>query len=169
MLHQILNGKSTYFPGLLPMCYAYLEYIRCDRETSRVVGKYLEFIRKRSTGEVLTTASWIRKFVTQHPDYKEDSVVSPSVAYDLVCEAKAVGEGAKPCRDLLGDVVIDPIVSEEAYDVHLTGAKLGGSATTQIIEHYVRRASLLRKQRSSSNTPHPDFDDFDAATYAASK
>lgn len=36
--------------GLIPLCYAYLDYIGCERETQRRVGTYLEFIRKRATG-----------------------------------------------------------------------------------------------------------------------
>ena len=34
------------------------------------VGKYLELIRRRACGEVLTTAGWIRGFVQRHPEYQ---------------------------------------------------------------------------------------------------
>lgn len=41
---------------------------------------------------------------------QHDSVVSPAIAYDLMLECKAIGEGLKCCPELLGeDVVIEPI------------------------------------------------------------
>lgn len=36
------------------------------------------------SGKLLTPASWIRQFVMNHSDYKHDSVVTDTIAYDLV-------------------------------------------------------------------------------------
>lgn len=48
-----------------------------------------------------------------HMRTQHDSVMSPSIAYDLLLECQAIGMGAKRCPALLGeDVVIEPIVSE---------------------------------------------------------
>ena len=52
----------------------------------------------------MTTARWIRKFVTSHPKYKHDSVVSDEITYDLVCELKDISEG-KHCEDLTGTLI----------------------------------------------------------------
>lgn len=41
-----------------------------DADTHCTIQQYLKFISRRASGEILTTASWIRKFVTEHPDYK---------------------------------------------------------------------------------------------------
>lgn len=49
-------------------------------------------ICKRASGELKTTASWIREFVQSHPAYRHDSVISDAIAYDLVMELKAIGE-----------------------------------------------------------------------------
>lgn len=49
-------------------------------------------ICKRASGELKTTATWIREYVQKHPAYKQDSVVSQEIAYDLVMEMKAIGE-----------------------------------------------------------------------------
>lgn len=35
-------------------------------------------------GSLLTAATWIRNFVQSHPDYKQDSVVSQEINYDLL-------------------------------------------------------------------------------------
>jgi glutamate--cysteine ligase catalytic subunit len=53
-------------------------------------------------GELLTTAAYLRKFVTEHPDYKHDSVVSERINYDLVKMAVSVGEG-EIIPELVGD------------------------------------------------------------------
>ena len=55
-----------------------------------------------TTGEVMTTASWIRKFVTSHPDYHQDSVVSDKVTYDLMRHMRDISEGVVPCPELTG-------------------------------------------------------------------
>jgi len=50
------------------------------------VWKYLEFIRARANGTLWTTARWIREFVSNHPEYKNDSVVSNEVCTALCRE-----------------------------------------------------------------------------------
>ena len=39
----------------------------------------------------MTTAAWLRDFVTSHPDYKQDSVVTDEIAYDLVTACQDIG------------------------------------------------------------------------------
>lgn len=39
----------------------------------------------------MTTAAWLRQFVTSHPDYKKDSVVTDEIAYDLVVACQEIG------------------------------------------------------------------------------
>lgn len=88
---------------------------------------------------------------TPHARAQHDSVVSPSIAYDLLLECKAIGEGAKRCPALLGeDVAIEPIVSEEAYDVRLSSQKLDTSERAKVLNAYLRRASFLQRHGSSS-------------------
>lgn len=41
-----------------------------DADTFCSIQQYLNLIQKRASGELLTTASWIRQFVRQHPSYK---------------------------------------------------------------------------------------------------
>lgn len=53
----------------------------------------------------MTTAGWIRKFVNNHPDYKQDSVVSDKIAYDLYKQMKGISDGDIRCPELTGDLV----------------------------------------------------------------
>lgn len=50
----------------------------------------------------MTTASWMRHFVTSHPDYHHDSVVSDKVTFDLMKHMKDISEGIAPCPELTG-------------------------------------------------------------------
>ena len=66
-----------------------------DHRVSSGLEKYLSFIRKKASGEIPTTASWIRNFVGGHPAYKKDSVVSDEVNYDLLMKIKKMGDENK--------------------------------------------------------------------------
>ena len=63
---------------------AYLDTLEIDVETSKKINKYLDLIRRRADGSLVTAASWIRKFVRSHSSYKFDSVVSQEINYDLL-------------------------------------------------------------------------------------
>ena len=65
-------------------------------------AQYLVFIGKRASGELQTTAAWIRSFVDRHPDYKHDSVVPQSVAYDLLKTCTKITNGDLCVPSLLG-------------------------------------------------------------------
>lgn len=41
-----------------------------DADTHCTVQAYMKLIQKRSSGELLTTAAWLRKEVLSHPEYK---------------------------------------------------------------------------------------------------
>lgn len=60
----------------------------------------MTLICKRASGELKTTATWMREFVTNHPEYKQDSVVSDAIAHDLVMEFRAIGEVRRSVQPL---------------------------------------------------------------------
>lgn len=149
-ISEIMTGKSTYFPGLIPLCYAYLEYIECDSHTGKKVGQYLELVRRRATGEVMTAASYMRNFVQEHPEYKHDSVISQSIAVDLMQHCHDVGTGAAPAPELLGhDVRIERVSPKQAYDARLSSTRLLSHERANVIARYFRRDSFYRRHGSS--------------------
>eukprot|EP00948_MAST-09A_sp_MAST-9A-sp1_P002264 g2264.t1 len=79
---QILLGLDAEFPGLVSFMQAYLDIIDCPSQVRQVLNRYIQLIVDRATGKVPTRARWIRDFVQSHPDYKDDSIVPQSVAYD---------------------------------------------------------------------------------------
>ncbi|XP_060522257.1 glutamate--cysteine ligase [Cylas formicarius] len=101
-VNEIINGKQGEFPGLIPLIQSYLSGMDVDADTHCTIQQYLKFIQQRASGEILTTATWIRKFVTEHPAYKHDSVVSEEINYDLLETVRDIQEDIKSCPDLLG-------------------------------------------------------------------
>ena len=148
-LQQIMMGKGSYFPGLIPMVFAYLDALDeagggVDRETRNVVTNYMQFIQQRATGQLMTTAEWMRNFVTSHPDYKEDSVVTQRIAYDLMERCHHIGIGTMTEPSLLPSFYkAEPLVSDNPYPTYLSGNKIEKANRERLLRRYAGRSSFL--------------------------
>jgi len=91
------DGKS----GLLGIIYRYLDAIGCDQETMVAIERYLDLIRKRARGELLTVAQWMREFVYSHELYTKDSVISEALCRALTDEVQEIVYGKKQALSLL--------------------------------------------------------------------
>lgn len=145
---EILMGKGNY-PGLMPLVHAYMEYVAADTATIERVDMYLEHLRKRAAGEVMTTAAWLRKFVTTHPAYKQDSRVTEEIAYDLVNACQEIGLGKRACPELLGDRTIKELTADEAWDVVLDSSKMEVQYRNRLIKKFVKRAAEQQRARET--------------------
>ncbi|XP_015119215.1 glutamate--cysteine ligase catalytic subunit [Diachasma alloeum] len=101
-INEIINGKEGVFVGLIPLVNSYLASMNVDADTHCTVQRYLKLIQRRASGELLTTAAWLRKQVESHPEYKKDAVVSPRINYDLLKRVYEIQTNEKPCPELLG-------------------------------------------------------------------
>ncbi|XP_077488541.1 glutamate--cysteine ligase [Amblyomma americanum] len=101
-INEIINGKTGEFPGLIPLIRMFVSSMDVDVDTQCTIQQYLNLIQKRASGDLLTTASWMRKFITNHPDYKQDSVVSERINYDLLQQMSKIQQGAVGCPELFG-------------------------------------------------------------------
>ncbi|XP_019639734.1 PREDICTED: glutamate--cysteine ligase catalytic subunit-like [Branchiostoma belcheri] len=101
-INEIINGQAGGFQGLVSLMNSYLETVDIDVDTRCSVQQYLMLIQKRASGELMTTARWIRAFVQNHPKYKSDSVVSEEIAYDLTKVADEITKGVRACPELFG-------------------------------------------------------------------
>lgn len=73
------------FDGLLKFIEIYLkEKSSCTEEQYAAIDRYLSFIKRRIRGEIPTGAQWQRTFIRRHPDYRQDSLLTPSIVYDLI-------------------------------------------------------------------------------------
>jgi glutamate--cysteine ligase catalytic subunit len=138
---EIMTGKGDFFPGLIPLVRAYLDHIGADSSSRERLDLYLDFIEKRSIGELVTPATWIRNFVRSHPAYKFDSYVSDEIAYDLLVACREIGEGQRLVPDLLGDVTIRPVTTDGAYHTKLDSKRVTNQRLVQLLQRYSRRKS----------------------------
>ncbi|WVQ84399.1 hypothetical protein IAT38_006551 [Cryptococcus sp. DSM 104549] len=101
-LDEIINGNGGSFPGLMGVVNAYLNSLNVDVNTKCDLRRYLDLIKYRAKGELVTPATWIRRFITTHPAYKRDSVVSDEINYDLVKAIDEIERGVRSAPELLG-------------------------------------------------------------------
>ncbi|XP_069582888.1 glutamate--cysteine ligase catalytic subunit isoform X1 [Ranitomeya imitator] len=101
-IDTIINGKEGVFPGLLPILNSYLENMEVDVDTRCTILNYLKLIKKRASGELMTVARWMREFVSNHPDYKQDSAISDQINYDLLAKCNQIANDQAGCPELLG-------------------------------------------------------------------
>ena len=102
---EIMTGKPDCgYPGLIPLVRTYLDMIHCDKETLAVVNRYLELLTQRATGQLLTAASWLRKFVEVHPEYRRDSQLTQTVVADLMRTVEQIQSGKIEVTQLMGQL-----------------------------------------------------------------
>ncbi|PNJ23756.1 GCLC isoform 3 [Pongo abelii] len=101
-IDTIINGKEGVFPGLIPILNSYLENMEVDVDTRCSILNYLKLIKKRASGELMTVARWMREFIANHPDYKQDSVITDKMNYSLILKCNQIANELCECPELLG-------------------------------------------------------------------
>ncbi|SJK85980.1 Glutamate--cysteine ligase [Babesia microti strain RI] len=102
-LYHILFGED----GLFTKCIKFVkqQVASLDTDTGAKVvflfEKYMQLFKRRCEGQLPTTAGFIRQFVLQHELYKQDSVVSDEIAYDLCDLAISIQSGRNPHSEML--------------------------------------------------------------------
>uniref|UniRef100_A0A674D237 Glutamate--cysteine ligase n=1 Tax=Salmo trutta TaxID=8032 RepID=A0A674D237_SALTR len=104
-IDTIINGKEGIFQGLIPILNCYLENMEVDVDTRCTILNYLKLIKRRASGELMTMAKWMREFVDKHPQYKQDSVITDRINYDLLRKCDSITNGEERCPELIGDPV----------------------------------------------------------------
>jgi len=104
-IDEIINGSSESFPGILPLIRQYVDSQKATiaSESLAKLHLYLDFVSQRASGALITNSTWIRRFVTAHPSYKHDSVVSNEIVFDLFQEIDGIVKREKKEPSLYGD------------------------------------------------------------------
>jgi len=98
---EIISGKGEFFPGLLGVVNAYLDTLNVEFAAKKRIRAYLNLIKWRADGTLQTTATWMRNFIRSHPAYKQDSVVSDEINFDLMNALDEIERGTRTEPDLL--------------------------------------------------------------------
>lgn len=96
-LDEIVNGEDAPggFPGLLGLVQQYLHYTNVPPAEQARLAPYLDLIEKRASGANPTPATWMRDFVHQHDDYRQDSYVSEKTCHDMMAEIVRLNENGQ--------------------------------------------------------------------------
>lgn len=120
----------------------------------------MKLIGMRASGLLQTSAQWQRQFVTSHPDYLSDSNVSPTIAHDLMVAAHEVGIGKRPCKQVLGNNVIEPIHPVDAWDVKLESSRMDGTTRCALLKQYMARPAFMTRLKIETKDQRlPDVTD----------
>lgn len=109
-LDEIFNGsEKRKFKGLIPIVkdFVAVEFGHdANPDDLEKLDMYLELISGRASGATPTTATYFRKLISEHPDYKHDSIVPESAAFDLCLFAKKLSEyNPTTVRQFFGDKI----------------------------------------------------------------
>lgn len=111
-IDEIFNGKPLcrngqqegfQFAGLIPLMRGYLNALEIDEATRGRLFTYLDFVSQRASGCLWTNATYIREFIQSHAEYKDDSVVSDEICYDLMQRLEGITSGRIAAPRLLGN------------------------------------------------------------------
>ena len=101
-LNDIFNGNSSInFKGILPILHQYLDELNLDQNTRTKFNRYLDLFKQRSNNQLMTPANYMRNFVLSHPKYKQDSVVTDEINYDLLWRIYQIQSGQIKCPELI--------------------------------------------------------------------
>jgi len=103
-INEIINGKDNGFPGLITLMNLYFDTTQIEKPARDVMNKYLKLISDRASGKLTTAAKWIRSYVMSHNSYKQDSIVTQDIAYDLLKTIQKIQQGTEKAPTLLGDL-----------------------------------------------------------------
>ena len=96
-------------------------------------------------GQYKTTASWMRDYIRNHPEYRQDSNVSEKIMYDLSVQCDGISRGTVKCPELFG--------SPKTKSVNITLPKCAqvGKEVEELTEKILRIENSLKKTNADVN------------------
>lgn len=83
-LAQLFHGDgSEEMLGFVPLVRRYLDAQQLNEAARKQLDSYIDLVAERADGTLMTAATWMRRFVSSHPLYKHDSVISEELNYEV--------------------------------------------------------------------------------------
>lgn len=117
-MREIMCGSRQHGnTGLVDWAERVLSDMKDDATPEQLgrLAEYVDFMRARATGKVLTAAQWLREYIAEHPLYGRDSTLSEELCRDIVETVIGVNDGSVHAPSLLGDLSL----AERRECVHL--------------------------------------------------
>eukprot|EP00474_Spongospora_subterranea_P008754 CRZ09212.1 hypothetical protein [Spongospora subterranea] len=160
-MEEIMCGKADCcgFAGLLSFVEGYLDAIHCDSKSRALIDEYMNFIEMRAKSQFATLATWMRRFVQTHPDYRFDSNISQSTAFDLINVLDEIAAGRVHCPQLLPelgkahrnvlDTSVEAALAPNPLGVPLTIDFDANAVHSESVCKIIERAASRRRANSS--------------------
>ena len=83
-INEIFNGAKEYnYPGLLNFIRDEIKNSnKTDISKKENLYKFIDYLEKKTKGEIWTDAKYIRNFVDNHLKYNKDSIITEEINYD---------------------------------------------------------------------------------------
>lgn len=94
-IHEIMCGKGD-FIGVIAIIRKFIQMQEYSQEHIDQFENILEFVCARCKGEVPTGAKFIRQYIAQHPLYRRDSIISPCLNFNLICQVMKLNNDHVP-------------------------------------------------------------------------
>ena len=103
-INEIFNGAKEYnYPGLLNFIRDEItKNDKIDINKKQYYFKFIDYLEKKTKGEIWTDAKYIRKFIDNHPKYNKDSIVTEEINYDLITHLLDIQNGIIKPKELFG-------------------------------------------------------------------
>ncbi len=122
-LVEILEGKAAInYKGIFPLIEELIAEQPGSLEEKNKIREYLQFLKGRASGQYKTGAKFIRDFVLNHPNYKQDSIVTHEIAYDLLKYIDYQNANNVDAREMYK--TFEAIKEEEFQSVFLWGSDM---------------------------------------------
>jgi glutamate--cysteine ligase catalytic subunit len=74
-----------------------------EKDVIDQINLSLNFLLRRAKGEIKTGARMIRDFVHSHPEYKNDSIITNKIAYDIISTIVNISNNPEYQEKLFGN------------------------------------------------------------------
>ena len=103
-INEILNGKKEYnYPGLISVIKNEIKNnLNYSEDIRKSLFKFVDHMEKKAKGEIWTDAKYIRKYISEHPKYNKDSIITEEINYDLVNHLIEIQNGILKPKELFG-------------------------------------------------------------------
>jgi glutamate--cysteine ligase catalytic subunit len=102
-INEIFNGCKEYnYPGILNVIRKDILNDVTDKNKQNELIKFVDFFERKTKGELWTDAKYIRKFVSDHPKYNKDSIITEEINYDLITHLLDIQNGVIKPKELFG-------------------------------------------------------------------
>lgn len=87
--------------GLIDLCNFFMQDNAWSPEHVEKTNLYLGLLAARAQGKIPTGARFLRDYILAHPAYKQDSIVTDEILFDMTKMAASLNGPCNPAQEVL--------------------------------------------------------------------